>query len=334
VSSRNETTETRGKHAAVSNPSQFRPISVDENQLESRSSRSLQSMGSFSSHTSNTSLRSSVDSVLSDNMNSLQEGLGEKKSLRGSFSSSSSSSPSSSARRNGETSLQPFEGGGYNIESLLQDDLKSNLNDNLKGKSGNVGEDPPGNKESVMHSLHSDSDKPASLAKALSKIRGKSVRTRRAAGTTSGTTKIDETSSKQGDEKAVKKPNDVDTVMRKDKIKSREPDLLLKGISKKSLDCYFPNRDEDTFSSHRKRDKPEPSKNVYKEDSDNKLESIQDSSDEDVVSEYVNDSGLDSEVDKKASEFIAKFKAQIRLQKIGSIERTKGQKMFGNNNVR
>jgi hypothetical protein len=108
----------------------------------------------------------------------------------------------------------------------------------------------------------------------------------------------------------------------------------LKGISKKSLDCYFPNRDEDAFSSHRKRDKPEPSKNVYKEDSDNKLESIQDSSDEDVVSEYVNDSGLDSEVDKKASEFIAKFKAQIRLQKIGSIERTKGQKMFGNNNVR
>jgi hypothetical protein len=52
------------------------------------------------------------------------------------------------------------------------------------------------------------------------------------------------------------------------------------------------------------------------------------------VSEYVNDSGLDSEVDKKASEFIAKFKAQIRLQKIGSIERSKGQKMFGNNNVR
>lgn len=328
VSSGNETMELRGKYAAVSHPSHFRPISVDETQLESRISRSLQSVGSFSSHTSNTSLRSSVDSVSSENMNPLQEGLGEKKSLHGSSSSSSSSSssPSSSARRNAETSLQPFV-------SLLHDDMKSNLNDDFKSKSGTAGEDPSGNKESVMHGLHSDSDRPTSLAKALS--RGKSVRTRRASGLPSGTTKDDETSSKQTDEKVVvKKPNNVDTAMRKDKMKSREPDLLFKGISKKTLDCYFPNHDEIMLPSHRKRDKPEPSKSEYKEDSDNKLESLQGSSDEDVVSEHVNDSGLDSEVDKKASEFIARFKAQIRLQKIGSIERSKGPKIFGDNNVR
>ncbi|KAI5431965.1 hypothetical protein KIW84_035922, partial [Lathyrus oleraceus] len=314
VSSRNETMETRGRYAAVPHPSHFRPMSVDEIQLESRSSRSLQSMGSFSSHTSNTSIRSSLDSVTSENINSPQEGLGEKKSLHGSSSSSSSSSsPSSSARRNGETSLQPFEGRGYSIDSLLHGDLK--------GKSGIVDEDPPPRyEESVMRGLHSDSDKPTSLAKALAK--GKSVRTRRVSGLTSGTKKIDDISSKQADDDkvVVKKP------------KSREPDSILKGISKKTLDCHIPNRHESTFSSHRKRDKPEPSKN--KEDSDNKVESIQGSSDDDRVSEYVNDSGLDSEVDKKASEFIAKFKAQIRLQKTGSIERSKGQKMFGDNNVR
>ncbi|CAI8591755.1 unnamed protein product [Vicia faba] len=316
VSSRNETMETRGRYAAVPHPSHFRPISVDEIQLESRSSRSLQSMGSFSSHTSNTSMRSSLDSVSSENMNLPQEGLGEKKSLHGSSSSSSSSSsPSSSARRNGETSLQPFEDRGYSINGLLHDDLKS--------KGGIVGEDPPRYEESVMQGLNSDSDnKPTSLAKALAK--GKSVRTRRVSGLTSETKKIDEISSKQAndDKVVVKKP------------KSREPDSILKGISKNTLDCYFPNHNEGTFSSHRKRDKPEPSKNVNKEDSDNKLESIQGSSDDDRVSEYVNDSGLDSEVDKKASEFIAKFKAQIRLQKTVSIERSKGQKMFGDNNVR
>ncbi|XP_058736286.1 uncharacterized protein LOC131608769 [Vicia villosa] len=314
VSSRNETMETRGRYAVVPHPSNFRPISVDEIQLESRSSRSLQSMGSFSSHTSNTSMRSSLDSVSSENMNSLQEGLGEKKSLHGSSSSSSSSSssPSSSARRNVETSLQPFEDRGYSINSLLHDDLK--------GKSGIVDDDPPPRyEESVMHRLHLDSDKPTSLAKALAK--GKSVRTRRVNGLTSGTKKNDEISSKQADDDKVvlKKP------------KSREPDSILKGISKKTLDCYIPNHNEGTFSSHRKRDKPEPLKNVYKEDSD---KSIQGSSDDDRVSEYVNESGLDSEVDKKASEFIAKFKAQIRLQKTVSIERSKGQKMFGDNNVR
>ncbi|CAK8540584.1 unnamed protein product [Lathyrus sativus] len=314
VSSRNETMETGGRYAAVSHPLRFRPISVDEIQLESRSSRSLQSMGSFSSHTSNTSIRSSLDSVSSENMNSLQEGLGEKKSLHGSSSSSSSSSPSSSARRNGETPLQPIEGHGYSIDSLVHGDLK--------GKSGIVDEDPPRYEESVMHGLHSDSDKPTSLAKVLAK--GKSVRTRRISGLTSGTKKFDEIPNKQADDDkvVVKKP------------KSREPDSILKGISKKTLDCHIPNHHEGIFSSHRKRDKPEPSKNVYKEDSDNKRESIQGSSDDDRVSEYVNDSGLDSEVDKKASEFIAKFKAQIRLQKTGSIERSKGQKMFGDNNVR
>lgn len=317
VSSRNGMMETRGKYAAVSQPSHFRPTSVDETQLESLSSRSFQSMGSYSSQTS---VRSSVDSVASENMNSLQESLGEKK--KSSHGGSSSSSPSPSSRRNGETSLQPFQGRGYDIDSFLQDDLKNGLNDDdLKGISGIGGEDPPGNKESSLHALHSDSDKPASLARILS--RGKSVRTRRASGITSGTMKIGEVS-------IVKKPNNVDAVMRKDKMKSGEPDILLKGISRKTMDSYC-SKPEAAFSNRRKRDKLEPSKNVCKEDSDIKLENIQGSSDEeDGVSEYVNDSGLDSEVDKKASEFIAKFKAQIRLQKSGSIERSKGQKIIGN----
>lgn len=302
VSSRNGMMENRGNYAAESPSSNFRKISVDETQHESLSSRSFQSMGSFSSQTSLRS-RLSIDSVSSENTNSLQEGLGEKKSLHGSSSSSSSSSsPSASTRRNSETSLQRF-----------QDDLKNDLNDDWRGINGIGSGDSHGsvNKDSGMHALQSsDSDKPASLSK--TPPRGKSVRTRRGNGLNSGTMKIGETSSREAEEKVAKKPNNVD------KMKSGEPDLLIKGIGKKSLDSYCP-KPEVSFFNRRKRDKLEPSNSVSKE-----------SSDEDVVSEHVNDSGLDSEVDKKASEFIAKFKAQIRLQKMDSFDRSKGQKIFGN----
>ncbi|KAL5167292.1 hypothetical protein HKD37_18G052039 [Glycine soja] len=319
-SSRNGMIESKGKFGADSPPSHFRPMSVDETQLESLNSRSFQSMGSFSSQSSLCSL---LDSALSENMNSPKEDLGEKKSSHG----SSSSSPSPLARRNGEASLQAFQARGYTNGSSLLDDIKSSLNGHLRGLNEIEGEDPSGKKESRMQVLQSDSEKPARVAKAPS--RGKSVRTRRASGLTSGTMRIGETSSKQTDEKVEKNNKDVESVLRKDKMKSGEPDLPLKGVSKKTLDSYCP-KPEISFSNHRRRDKLEPSKNLSKQDSDIELDNTRVSSDENRVPECVNDSDLDSEVDKKASEFIAKFKAQIRLQKMGSIERSKEQKITQN----
>ncbi|KAG5008117.1 hypothetical protein JHK82_026050 [Glycine max] len=312
-SSGNGMIESKGKYAGDSRPSYFRPMSVDETQLESLSSRSFQSMGSFSSQSS---LCSSLDSALSENMNSPKEEHG-----------SSSSSPSPLARRNGEASLQAFQARGYTNGSSPPDDIKSSLNGELRGLNEIEGEDPPGKKESRIHVLQSDSEKPARVAKAPSQ--GKSVRTRRASGLTSGTMRIGETSSKQTDEKGEKNGNNVESVMRKDRMKSREPDLPLKGVSKKTLDSYCP-KPEIKFSNHHRRDKLESSKNLSKQDSDIELENTQVSSYENGVPECVNDSDLDSEVDKKASEFIAKFKAQIRLQKIGSIERSKEQKITQN----
>ncbi|ESW11616.1 hypothetical protein PHAVU_008G045300 [Phaseolus vulgaris] len=317
--SRNGMVESKGKYVADSGPSHLRPMSVDEAQLELLSSRSLQSMGSFSSQSS---LCSSLDSVSSENMNLVKEDLGEKKSSRG----SSSSSPSSLTRRNGEASSQAFQAQGYTNGSSLPDDIKSSLND-LRGLNEIGGEDPPSNKESRMHPLQSDSEKPASLAKAPS--RGKSVRTRRTSGLISGTMRIGETSSKQTDEKVEKNVNNVESVLKKDKMKSGEPDLPLKGVNKKTLDSYCP-KPEIKFSNHRTRDKLEQTKDLSKQDSDIELENTWMSSDESGVPEFVNDSDLDSEVDKKASEFIAKFKAQIRLQKMGSIDRAKEQKIIGN----
>ncbi|KAF1898155.1 hypothetical protein Lal_00032920 [Lupinus albus] len=309
LSSRNGRME--GKSAAVSHPSHFRPMSVDEGQFDSLTSHSFQSMGSFSSRTSLCS------SASSENINLVNDGFLEKKSSHGSSSGSSLPSTRMNHAR------------GYSNESLLQDEIQSNLSDDLRDLNETRDEDPQGNKESGMHVFLSDSEKPASLPKTPS--RGKSVRTRRASGLSLGQTKIGEVFTKQNEEKIEKKPYNVEAVStRKDKTKSGEPDLLMKGTSKKTLDSFCPLKPDLTFANLHKIDKHEPSKNVSKEDSDIELENIQLSSDEDVVSRHVNDSGLDSEVDKKASEFIAKFKAQIRLQKMGSIDRSKMQKTTGN----
>ncbi|CAJ1827421.1 unnamed protein product [Sphenostylis stenocarpa] len=307
VSSRNGMVESKGKYTSESRPSHLRAMLVDETQFELLPSRSFQSMGSFSSQSS---LCSSLDSVSSENMNLVKEDFGEKKSSHG----SSSSSPSPSSRMKGSSLPLP-------------DDITSSLNDDLKGLSEIGGEVPPSNKELRMHVLQSDSEKPASLAKAPS--RGKSVRTRRTSGLTSSSMRIGETSSKQTDEKVEKNVNNVESVLKKEKLKSGEPDLPLKGVSKKTLDFYCPKPDV-KFSNHLRRDKIERTKNLSKPDSDIELENTRPSSDETGVPECVNDSDLDSEVDKKASEFIAKFKAQIRLQKMGSIDRAKEQKTIGN----
>lgn len=304
--------ETREKYAAVSRPSHFRPMSVDETQFESLGSRSLMSTRSFSSQTS---LFSSLDSGSSENINLPKEGLGEKKSSHG----SSSSSPSPPARRrNGEASSQALHSRGYIVGSLLRDDMKSSLKDDLMGLNGKRSKDPSYKKESGLHFVQSNTEKPASLAKAPSK--GKSVRTRRPSGLTSEMVK---TGDKQADE-VEKMPDNVESVLtRRQKLRQGGPDHLFKGINKQNTKPSCP-KPEVTFSDYHKGDKQESSKNASREDSFTEPENFQMSSDEDRVSECANDSGLDSEVDKKASEFIAKFKAQIRLQKEASMDRSRG----------
>ncbi|KAF7825140.1 putative transmembrane protein [Senna tora] len=309
---RNRKMASREKYAAVSRPSHFRPMSVDETQFESLGSGSFQSTGSFSSRTS---LFSSLDSASSENMNQPKEDLGEKKSKSSHGSSSSSLSPPVRGR-NGEASLQAFHSRGYSDGSLLQDDMKSSLKDDLTGSNGKRSEVPSGKNES-------DTEKLASLTKAASKA--KSVRTRRASGLPSETKRAGDISTKRTDEKVEKmpQPDNVETVTRTEILRKVGSDHLLKGTSKQNLDPPTP-KPEVTFSSYSKRDEQAPSKTVSKEDSFIELETPQLSLDEDKVSECVNDSGLDSEVDKKASEFIARFKAQIRLQKEASMDRSRG----------
>ncbi|KAK4267849.1 hypothetical protein QN277_024578 [Acacia crassicarpa] len=128
------------------------------------------------------------------------------------------------------------------------------------------------------------------------------------------------------DEKVEKMPDNNEPVLiRREKLRKGGSDHPSKGVRKQNNDCPCP-KSEGTFSSYPKRDKEEPSKNGAKEDLLIEPENSKMSSDEDRMSECVNDSGLDSEVDKKASEFIAKFKAQIRLQKEASMDRSRGLK--------
>lgn len=61
-----------------------------------------------------------------------------------------------------------------------------------------------------------------------------------------------------------------------------------------------------------------------KGNSENVLTNYHMSSDEEADFNLVDDMDLGSEVDRKAGEFIAKFREQIRLQKIESFRRTSG----------
>ncbi|XP_054783061.1 uncharacterized protein LOC129290339 [Prosopis cineraria] len=307
---------TREKYATVSRPSHFRPMSVDETQFESLGSQSFKSTGSLSSRTS--LLLSSLDSVPSENLNLPKEDAGENKSSHG-----PSSSPSPPARkRTEEASSNAFHSRAYSVGSLLEDGSKSGLKDEWIDLNGNGSEDQSRNKVAGLH-LQSDTEKNRSLAKAPTK--GKSVRTRRTSGLTSETMmRTRDVHSKQTDERVEKKPDNVESVLiRREKLRKGGPDRPSKGSNKQNTDLPCP-KPEGSFSCYPKRDKEELSKNVEKEDLFIEPESLKMSSHEDRVSECVNDSGLDSEVDKKASEFIAKFKAQIRLQKQASMDRSRG----------
>lgn len=116
--------------------------------------------------------------------------------------------------------------------------------------------------------------------------------------------------------------------MRKDKTKLGLDNLMI-DTSKQNLDNFSPPMPKATFSKYHKNVKEEFHENVaigFEEISDNAA-----NSDEYEVSGSVNDAGPDSdEVDKKAGDFIARFREQIMLQKMPSTERSRGPHEGGN----
>ncbi|BFG21541.1 hypothetical protein CerSpe_078150 [Prunus speciosa] len=316
-------------------PSHFRPLSVDETQFESMKNRSFQSTLSFSSESSQTSSMSSspkeesfARSISSEALNSKVNNLKKRKSSQGSSPSGLPSSPPKPLTE--KVSMSTLHSRGYSIGSFHEEDLRRSSENYFKDLSGSGSEeDQLGNKELGPASLRSDV-KPASLTKAS--LRGRSVRTIRP-------------SRLATDDKVEKMCDNGGAIsVRKDIIQNG-------GTDKKFFDNVTGKLDlgnslhmpKPTIPKYQKKEMQEFHGNVVAEESEDDSESeaenfLVSSEDEDAdppaaaaaTCNSVNVAGPDSEVDKKAGEFIAKFREQIRLQKVASLDRSRGLGTSGN----
>lgn len=304
---------------STTRPSHFRPLSVDEAQFESLKTRSFRSTLSFSSQTSSISSSpekeySSVDSISSEVLNSETVHLGKRK--KSSRASSPSGLPPQPDPVNEKVSMSALHSRGYSLGSFYEEDLRKSSENYVKkelsgsGSKGNASDSAK--KELGPGSFKSDT-KPASLSKASS--RGKSVRTIRGSRlTTHG--------------KVEKNPKMFDNgeavFMRKEKMQNGGLDNL-GDMPKPTFSKYHKEKMQDFFG------------NVVgsQEDSESEAENFEASPEgEDKAAASCNSvnfaAGPDSEVDKKAGEFIAKFREQIRLQKVASMDRSRGLGVGGN----
>ena len=300
----------------------FRPHSVDETQFESLKSQSFTSTASFSSHASSVS---SSQSVSSESQNSSTEALGKQKSSQGAFLEASLSPR---IPKTGKGSLNVLHSRHYSIGSASGREVSRSSKDELKEWSRSRREDPRDSKESSPDSSKLNMS-PTSLTKAPS--RGKSVRTIRASRLPAGAMKKGEICQNQIDHKDEKRRENLEEAyMRKDKAKVAVESLMI-GTSKQNLDNPYPMPNGTNAMYHKKGEFSENAALGSEQDSESEAESFQVSSEEDAVPGSVDDAGpYSDEVDKKAGEFIAKFREQIRLQKMASIGRSREVGMGGN----
>ncbi|XP_044492784.1 uncharacterized protein LOC123216445 [Mangifera indica] len=354
--SRSGRMETRKDADIATHASHFRPLSVDEAQFESLKSQSFWYSDSYSSQPcsmSNSPSRLSSSGTLSSELEKLKmdETLKEK-SFRNSY-------PPTSIPANGKTSLNALRIRRYTDGSLfeknagksfednlkdrnggereyplgLKDDLKDmsgskindslGLKDDLKDRSGSKREDPLGllkddfkdkngskreyplGRNEWRSSLKLD-ENPRNPVKASS--RGKSVRTIRTHRFTEKATSVAGNVEKKG------------VLKGKNEMKSEGFDNQSTSARKQDLDNHYPMQ-KPTFSEFAVESK---------EESASEVENSQLNSNQEAVTKCVNDAAdSDSnEVDKKAGEFIARFREQIRLQKMASMDRSKGLNYF------
>ncbi|KAJ0111689.1 hypothetical protein Patl1_00125 [Pistacia atlantica] len=222
----------------------------------------------------------------------------------------------------------------------LKDDLKDRseskredalgLKDDLKDSSGSKREYLLGRNQWRSSSLKLD-ENPTNPVKASS--RGKSVRTIRTRRYTEETMSVGERDGKHIKGEIGKAANDeIEGVLRgKNEMKSEGFGNQSTGARKQDLDNHYPMQ-KPTFSEFQKRKDKESSEDftvVSKEESESEVENFQLNSYQEAVDKCATDAESDSnEVDKKAGEFIARFREQIRLQKMASIDRSKGRNYF------
>ncbi|XP_044503088.1 uncharacterized protein LOC123223790 [Mangifera indica] len=201
------------------------------------------------------------------------------------------------------------------------------LKDDLKDRSGSKREYPLGHNEWRTGSLKLD-EKPTNPVKASS--RGKSVRTHQyieeamSAGERDGNRIKDKIRKAENDE--------IEGILKgKNEMKSGGFDNQSTVARKQDVDNHYPLQ-KPTFAELQKRKDKQSSQEFAlesKEEPESEVENLQLNLYQKAVTKCVNDAEPDSnEVDKKAGEFIARFREQIRLQKMSSIDKSKGLNYF------
>ncbi|KAL4360485.1 hypothetical protein GQ457_04G039440 [Hibiscus cannabinus] len=269
----------------VTRPSHFWPLSVDETQFRSLKSQSLLSQPS--SHSPSSLSPSHSSSSESPNSKMIESPKG--RSSRRSF-------PHTSV--NARHPLQCGDGSllGTNSE---KDDSSSSTKEWISG-----------------YPLKFDA-KPVAPSKASSRRKSvRTFRTFRGSGSTRGTTVAEEK-----EENHAKGKSTMGSEGSKGESKPKFEHNLPIGFKRQNLggnsDIQNP-----TFSINQNQEQQEGSENSESERED---EDFRVSSGEETISGTFSVAGSDSyEVDRKAGEFIAKFKEQIRLQRTTSIDSPKG----------
>ncbi|WCJ22990.1 hypothetical protein M5689_005043 [Euphorbia peplus] len=298
--------ESRERVVPPSNRSHFRPRSVDETQFESFKSQSLRSNASLSSQTNSVStspdMLSPSHSSSSDSPKSVTEKQVRMEEKEATLSPLATESPKREAPLNA-FHLRKYSSSG----SLFQKNTQKRAKDDPKNPSHKRRED-----EQQQGSLKPDK-KSTNSAKTSS--RGKSVRTIRSDGHTPE-------AKKDGDTSKLHMNDYVD--------KRRDADLT----KKKNVDSNY-KVPKPTFTEYQMREKKEALEKVMVEsehDSEPEIDDVLVRLAKKVPPPSASNSGHDpNEVDKKASEFIAKFREQIRLQKVASMERSKVIRMSVDN---
>ncbi|XP_050385313.1 uncharacterized protein LOC126801878 [Argentina anserina] len=312
----------RGKRVgSATRPSHFRPLSVDEAQFESLKARSFRSTLSFSSDTASSKSSSpekeysSLNSSTSEVLNSETVHLGKRK--KSSRASSPSGLPLEPTPMNDKVSITGWHSRGHSIGAVYGEVLKKSSDNYLKKElsgSPSARDQCDSGKKEGMGSFNSEK-KPASLSKSSS--RGKSVRTIRG----SRLTTHDKVENNL-------KMFDSDEAMRKEKMQNG-------GVNKQ---CNMPKPASPKYQKEQMQDFFDYVDVRSEEESESESENFEVSLEERVeaaaAAAFCNSvnvvAGADSEVDKKAGEFIAKFRQQIRLQKVASIDRSRGLSLTEN----
>ncbi|KAK8693396.1 hypothetical protein V6N13_070980 [Hibiscus sabdariffa] len=287
-------------------PSHFRPLSVDETQFRSLKSQSLLSQPS--SHSPISLSPSHSSSSESPNSKMIESPKG--RSSRRSFPHTSVNA--SHSRQYGDGSLL-----GTNSRVCFKDELKESCDGEKDDSSSSTKEWISG------YPLKFDA-KPVAPSKASSRRKSvRTFRTFRGSGSTRGTTVAEE---KEENHAKGKSTMGSEGSKGESKPKFEQYNLPI-GFKRQNLggnsDIQNP-----TYSENQNQEQQEGSENSESERED---EDFRVSSGEETISGTFRVAGSDSyEVDRKAGEFIAKFKEQIRLQRTTSIDSPKGTNTSGN----